>query len=322
MRKFSVIIPIYNRPDELQELFESLTHQSYTNFEIIVIEDGSMLKCDTVCEFYKDKLDIKYFYKENGGQGFARNFGFEKASGDYFVQLDSDAIVPDTYFEIVNTEIDKHGLDAYGGPDAAHASFTPTQKAINYAMTSFLTTGGTRGKSKNLGGKFHPRSFNFGLSREVWEKVGGYKITRMGEDIEFSIRIIEAGFKVELIPAAFIYHKRRTSLSQFYKQLFFFGRARVNIWRFFPKELKLVHLFPVAFTLFIWSLAFQYLMFPILFYLSFALLLIFVLANFVKASIENKSLKVGILAIPASLIQLFAYGMGFIKEMFLSSEKN
>lgn len=314
MRKYSIIIPIYNRPDELDELLESLTKQTYKNFEIIVIEDGSKLKCDQVVEKFNNTLEIKYFFKENGGQGFARNFGFEKASGDYFVQFDSDAIIPANYFEIVEKHFETEYLDAYGGPDAAHSSFTDTQKAINFAMTSVLTTGGTRGKNKNLGGKFHPRSFNFGISKAVYEKLGGYIITRMGEDIEYSIRIIEAGFKVKLIPEAFIYHKRRTSLSQFYKQLFFFGRARINIWRFFPKELKLVHFFPVAFTLFVLSIPLQYLIFKPFGILSLGILFFYLLLVFISSTFENKSILVGIKSIPASFIQLFAYGMGFLKE--------
>ena len=314
MRKYSIIIPIYNRPDELDELLDSLELQSFKNFEIIVIEDGSKLRCDKIIEKHSNALDIKYFYKENGGQGFARNYGFERASGDYFVQFDSDAIIPSDYFEKVEKYFEHEYLDAYGGPDAAHESFTDTQKAINFAMTSVLTTGGTRGKNKNLGGKFHPRSFNFGISREVYEKLGGYIITRMGEDIEYSIRIIEAGFKVKLIPEAFIYHKRRTSLKQFYKQLFFFGRARINIWRFFPKELKLVHFFPVAFTLFVLSIPVQLLVFKPLGILSLGILFLYLLSVLISSTIENKSLAVGIKSVPASFIQLFAYGMGFLKE--------
>ncbi|MCP9766966.1 glycosyltransferase [Lacihabitans sp. LS3-19] len=316
MRKYSVIIPIYNRPDELDELLESLKLQTFKNFEIIVIEDGSVNKCEHIVVKHRDFLDIKYFYKTNGGQGFARNFGFEKACGDYFVQFDSDAIIPENYFELVEIHLQSNYIDAYGGPDAAHSSFTDTQKAINFAMTSVLTTGGTRGKKKNLGGKFHPRSFNFGISRKVYETVGGYKITRMGEDIEYSIRIIEAGFNVGLIPEAFIYHKRRTSLSQFYKQLFFFGRARINIGRFFPKELKLVHFFPVAFTLFVLSIPFQFLIFKTLGLASLVILIFFLLLIFMSSTLENKSISVGLKSIPAAFIQLFAYGMGFLKEAF------
>jgi glycosyltransferase involved in cell wall biosynthesis len=322
MRKYSIIIPIYNRPDELDELLESLELQTFKNFEIIVIEDGSKLKCNEVVEKYCNSLDIKYFYKENGGQGFARNYGFERASGDYFVQFDSDAIIPSDYFEKVEKYLEHEYLDAYGGPDAAHESFSDTQKAINFAMTSILTTGGTRGKNKNLGGKFHPRSFNFGISREIYEKLGGYIITRMGEDIEYSIRIIEAGFKVKLIPEAFIYHKRRTSLKQFYKQLFFFGRARINIWRFFPKELKLVHFFPVAFTLFVLSIPVQILILEPLGKLSISVLLLYLLVVLISSTIENKSLKVGFKSVPASFIQLFAYGMGFLREAIIGKSSS
>lgn len=317
MRKYSVIIPIYNRPNELDELLESLTTQTYKNLEIIIIEDGSKLKCEEVAQKYSNQLDIKYFYKENEGQGFARNFGFEKASGDYFVQFDSDAIIPSHYFEVVETYFKTDYLDAFGGPDAAHESFTDTQKAINFAMTSILTTGGIRGKNKNLGNKFHPRSFNFGISKEVYQTLGGYVITRMGEDIEYSIRIIEAGFKVKLIPEAFIYHKRRANLSQFYKQLFFFGRARINIWRFFPKELKLVHFFPVLFTLFVLFIPFLFLIFQPIGFVSLGILFFYFVLIFMYSSFENKSIIVGVKSIPASFIQLFAYGMGFLKEAII-----
>ncbi|NBA85893.1 glycosyltransferase [Emticicia sp. CRIBPO] len=314
MRKYSVIIPVYNRPDEVRELLESLAKQTYRNFEVLIVEDGSKNTCEDVCRSFSGQLELHYFFKENSGQGFSRNYGFERAKGDYFVQLDSDAIIPETYFEAVEQRLNTDYLDAYGGPDAAHESFTPIQKAVNYAMTSVFTTGGIRGKKNNLGGQFHPRSFNFGFSREVWNKVGGYKITRMGEDIEFSIRMIEAGFKVGLIPEAFIYHKRRTSFTQFYKQLFFFGRARINISRFFPKELKIVHLFPLVFTLFVFSIPVQFFVYKPLFFLSVSVFLFYFLVIFLHSTVQNSSLKVGFLSITACFIQLFAYGCGFISE--------
>ncbi len=314
MRKYSIIIPVFNRPDEIKELLESLCGQAYKNFEVVVVEDGSDLTCEAVCQSFAGRLDIHYFYKENSGQGFSRNYGFERASGDYFVQLDSDALIPPHYFTSVENQLNTSWLDAYGGPDRAHDSFTPIQKAVNYAMTSVFTTGGIRGQKKNLGGQFHPRSFNFGFSRQVWEKVGGYKITRMGEDIEFSIRMIESGFRVGLIPEAFIYHKRRTSFGQFYRQLFFFGRARINISRFFPKELKPVHFFPMLFSLFVLSFPLQWLVFKPLFYLSAVLFLFYFLAIFLHSAWQNKSIKVALLSLPACFIQLFAYGLGFIKE--------
>ncbi|WP_337043496.1 glycosyltransferase [Emticicia sp. 17c] len=320
MRKYSVITPVYNRPDEVRELLESLTRQTYKNFEVIIIEDGSTLKCEEVCRSFERELDLKYFYKPNSGQGFSRNYGFERATGDYFVQLDSDAIIPEKYFAVVDKALKTHWLDAYGGPDAAHHSFTDIQKAINYAMTSVFTTGGIRGKKKNAGGQFHPRSFNFGISREVWEATKGYTMTRMAEDIEFSIRILEKGFKVGLIEEAFIYHKRRTDFGQFFKQLHFFGRGRINLARMFPSELKLVHFFPMLFTLGCFSIPVQYLLslvapfFYYTFLLSTGLLGLYILMIFIDASLKNKSLKVGFLSIVACFIQLFAYGIGFMQE--------
>ncbi|PLK43380.1 glycosyltransferase family 2 protein [Emticicia sp. TH156] len=320
MLRYSVITPVYNRPDEVKELLESLTRQTYKNFEVIIIEDGSTLKCEEVCRSFENRLDIQYFFKLNSGQGFSRNYGFERASGDYFVQLDSDAIIPDRYFEVVDTTLQSQWLDAYGGPDAAHESFTDVQKAINYAMTSIFTTGGIRGKKNNAGGQFHPRSFNFGISRKVWEATGGYTMTRMAEDIEFSIRIIENGFKVGLIEEAFIYHKRRTDFGQFYKQLHFFGRGRINLARMFPSELKAVHFFPAVFTLGFLSIPVQLALsfiipfFCYTFWLSAGVLLLYFLLIFIDSALKNKSLKVGLLSIIACFIQLFAYGIGFMQE--------
>jgi len=239
---FSIIIPLYNRPQEIDELLTTLTRQTYTQFEVLVIEDGSVNDAKAIVDKYANSLDVKYFFKPNEGQGFSRNYGFERAKGDFFVIFDSDCLIPEDYLEIVKDYLFEHKLDAYGGPDAAHQSFTPVQKAISYAMTSPFTTGGIRGNKKHIG-QFHPRSFNMGVSREVWEKVGGFILTRLGEDIEYSIRIHEQGFKIGLIPAARVFHKRRTSFSQFYKQLHFFGRARINIYKHFPSELKLVHFF-------------------------------------------------------------------------------
>ncbi len=244
---FSIIIPLYNRPQEIDELLNTLTQQTYMQFEVLVIEDGSVKDAKAIVEKYSNALDIHYYFKPNAGQGFARNYGFERAKGDYFMVFDSDCLIPKDYLETVRDYLFEHKLDAYGGPDAAHQSFTPVQKAISYAMTSPFTTGGIRGNAKHIG-QFHPRSFNMGVSREVWEKVGGYILTRLGEDIEYSIRIHEAGFKIGLIPAAKVYHKRRTSFAQFYKQLHFFGRARINIYKHFPAELKLMHFFPAVFT--------------------------------------------------------------------------
>ena len=314
MIRFSVIIPVFNRPDELRELLSSLREQTYTNFEVIVVEDGSKLKADGVVAEFTNQLDIRYFFKENSGQGFTRNYGFKQANGDYFVIFDSDALIPDHYFSVVNERLTTAWLDAYGGPDAAHPDFTPIQKAISYAMTSPFTTGGIRGSGKNLGGTYHPRSFNMGLSREVWETIGGYKLSRMGEDIEFAIRIIENGFKTGLIPDAFIYHKRRTSFSQFFRQLRFFGRARINISRYYPGELKLVHTFPALFTFFLFSVPIWALISPILFGIAIGIVALLAILIFIDATRKEKSLKVGLLSVEAAFVQLTGYGIGFISE--------
>lgn len=317
---FSIIIPVYNRPKEVDELLESLCKQSYTNFETLIIEDGSDKTCKNIVNSYKDRLDIRYYYKENSGQGFSRNYGFERARGDYFVVFDSDCIIPPHYFKTVNRYLQKHWVDAYGGPDRAHPDFKPIQKAISYAMTSPISTGGTRGNKKHVG-TFHPRSFNMGISREVYEQIGGYRITRMGEDIEFSIRIIESGFSTTLIENAFVYHKRRTNMIQFFKQLHFFGRARINISRFYPDEIKFIHFLPALFTLgiiFFFSLPFWY---QSLFKLLSVPFVTFLALILIHASYKNKSLNIGILSVVAVFTQLTAYGIGFLQETWTKTRK-
>ena len=312
---FSIIIPLYNRPQEIDELLATLCLQSYLQFEVLVIDDGSSVPAKEIIEGYADRLDISYYYKENAGQGFARNYGFERAKGDYFVIFDSDCLIPPDYLEIVKDYLYDHDLDAYGGPDAAHDSFTPVQKAISYGMTSVFTTGGIRGNKKHVG-QFHPRSFNMGVSRAVWEKVGGFKITRLGEDIEYSIRIHENGFRIGLIPGAKVFHKRRTSLIQFYKQIHFFGRARINIYKHFPSELKLVHFFPAVFTLGIAAVILLNIFKSPLAGLGNAFLLAYFMLIFFHSLLINKSFKVAFLSIISSFIQLTAYGLGFIQDFF------
>jgi glycosyltransferase involved in cell wall biosynthesis len=312
---FSIIIPLYNRPQEIDELLHTLTKQSYLQFEVLIIEDGSKIDAKAIVDSYSEKLDISYYYKENAGQGFARNYGFERAKGDYFVVFDSDCLIPANYLETVKNYLLEHQLDAYGGPDGAHPSFTPVQKAISYSMTSPFTTGGIRGNKKHIG-TFHPRSFNMGISREVWEKTGGFILTRLGEDIEFSIRIQSLGFKTGLIPDAVVYHKRRTDLFQFYKQLHFFGRARINIYKHFPSELKLVHFFPALFTIFLLlSLIFN-LFGSSLAELCNTLLAVYILLIFFHSWKVNKSSKVAFLSIAASFVQLTAYGLGFMQDFW------
>jgi glycosyltransferase involved in cell wall biosynthesis len=314
MRKFSIIVPVYNRPQEIDELLATLVLQTYTHFEVVVVDDGSEETCEHIVNKYMDLLKIQYHFKENSGQGFARNYGFEKATGDYFVILDSDVLVPERYLEIVNKAIEEERLDAYGGPDKEHPSFSPIQKAISYAMTSMYTTGGIRGRKKRLAA-FHPRSFNMGLNRAVYNQCFGFIITRMAEDLEFSIRIIESGFKVDLIPEAHVYHKRRTSFSQFFRQLMFFGRGRINILRYYPHALKPLHAIPALFVLalltMVVSLFFNLALSAIIF-LSIA---IYFLLIFFDAKTQSKDKKLASLSVAASFIQISAYGLGFLAEL-------
>lgn len=312
---FSIIIPLYNRPQEIKELLESLTEQTYKNFEVLVIEDGSVNDAGGIVKSFEDKLDLRYFVKQNEGQGFTRNYGFERSRGDYFVIFDSDCIIPPRYLEIVNNSLQTTWLDAYGGPDDAHESFTDVQKAISYSMTSPFTTGGIRGNKKGIG-QFHPRSFNMGVSRQVWEKAGGFIITRLGEDIEYSIRIHSMGFKIGLIPEAKVYHKRRTNFKQFYKQIHFFGRSRINIYKFFPAELKAVHFFPAVFTLcLMFAIIANIFLWPVAVLCNYGIV-VFILLIFFHSLVKNKSLKVAFLSIIAAFIQLTAYGLGFMQDFW------
>lgn len=306
--KFSVIIPVYNRPDEVDELLYSLTLQRYTDFEVIVVEDGSTIPCKEVVEKYSPLLDIRYFFKANSGPGQSRNYGAERSRGDYLIILDSDCIIPEGYFEAIVKELRTSPADAFGGPDRAHESFTRIQKAINYSMTSFFTTGGIRGGKKKMD-KFYPRSFNMGIKREVYAALGGFSAMRFGEDIDFSIRIFRKGYTCRLFPDAWVYHKRRTDLRKFFKQVHNSGIARINLYKKYPDSLKLVHLLPAVFTigvilLLAGSIFTLYALIPIAFY---------ALVVAIDASIKNRSLPIGIYSIAASFIQLIGYGTGFLR---------
>jgi glycosyltransferase involved in cell wall biosynthesis len=317
---YSIIIPVYNRPDEIAELLLSLTRQSLKKFEVIIVEDGSTETCKSEVEGFVDKLDIHYFFKENTGQGFSRNYGFDKAKGDYFMVFDSDCILPETYMQTVDEHLTKEPLDAFGGPDRAKESFTIIQKAINYSMTSIFTTGGIRGNKKHAG-TYHPRSFNMGISREVYAKTGGYITTRMGEDIEFSIRIIKEGFKVGLIEEAYVYHRRRTTLGQFYKQLHYFGRARIKISRLYANELKLVHFFPVLFLVGWLVLLITWFVNKPLFLLATGVAVLYYALIFIDSTIKTSSLPVGLVSIVAATVQLSAYAIGMVTEIFKDKPK-
>lgn len=320
---FSIVIPLYNRPQEINELLESLTRQQYAPFEVIVVEDGSFKRAKDIVLRYQDRLDVHYYEKKNEGQGFARNFGFARAKGDYFIVFDSDILVPEDYLQNVAAGIQRDGWDAFGGPDAAHPSFTSTQKAISYSMTSPFTTGGIRGNKQHVG-QFHPRSFNMGISRSVYEQTNGFKLSRRSEDIEFSIRMIAQGFRVGLIPEAFVYHKRRTTFEGFFKQTYAFGKGRIDIYKLFPRELKLVHMLPTVFVtglgglillnLIHWASRGQLPLLSVVCMLGNSFIILYTFLLFMHAWVVTKSIQVAGLAVLSAYTQLIAYGTGFINN--------
>lgn len=304
---YSIIIPVYNRPDEIDELLLSLENQTYKNFEIILVEDGSLNTCADSIDKYKSTLTIEYLYQANAGPALARNYGASKSKGNYLIFVDSDCIIPKTYLEEIEKELSNLPVDAFGGADQADKSFTKIQKAINYSMTSFFTTGGIRGGKKRLD-RFYPRSFNLGVKRNIFDAVKGFSDMRFGEDIDFSIRIISNGYTCRFFSKAWVYHKRRTNLRKFFKQVYNSGIARINLYKKFPETLKAVHLLPAAFTvgligLFTCSFLSAYTLVPVLLY---AMLI------FVDASIRTRSLYIGLLSVTTSFVQLIAYGSGFL----------
>ena len=304
---YSIIVPVYNRPDEVDELLESLTHQVFRNFEVVIVEDGSDKRCDEVCNRYKDLLPLRYYSKKNSGPGNSRNFGVDYANGDYVIILDSDVVVPPHYLSAIDEELSREQCDFFGGADAAHASFTPVQKAISYSMTSFFTTGGIRGGKKKLD-KFYPRSYNMGVRRTAYQALGGFSRMRFGEDIDFSYRLIENGYKSRLFPEAWVWHKRRTDLRKFFRQVYNSGIARINLEKRHPGTMKPVHLLPMLFTLGVLLLL---LLSPWCLW-TLTPLLAYALIICIHSSVVNKSLRVGLLSVPAAFTQLMGYGLGFI----------
>ncbi|MBF1570186.1 MAG: glycosyltransferase [Prevotella sp.] len=322
--KYSIIVPVFNRPDEVDELLESLLSQEEKDFEVIIVEDGSQVPCKEVCDKYADRLDLHYYYKENSGPGQSRNYGAERAKGDYLLILDSDVVLPKGYIRAVSEELNREPADAFGGPDCAHESFTDTQKAISYSMTSFFTTGGIRGGKKKLD-KFYPRSFNMGIRRDVYQELGGFSKMRFGEDIDFSIRIFKAGKRCRLFPEAWVWHKRRTDFRKFWKQVYNSGIARINLYKKYPDSLKLVHLLPMVFTvgttcllllilsgLFLLCIPILNIIGSLLVMIGLIPLLLYSIIICVDSTMQNNSLKIGLLSIAAAFIQLTGYGCGFI----------
>jgi glycosyltransferase involved in cell wall biosynthesis len=310
--KLSLIIPVYNRPQEVEELLESLCQQTEHNFEVILVEDGSAEKSEFLIPAFEPKLELSYYFKTNSGPGLSRNYGAQRANGDYYIFLDSDCVLPEHYIASVNKALAENAVAVFGGPDRAHANFTPIQKAINYAMTAFLTTGGIRGGKASME-KFHPRSFNMGMSKAAFAKTNGFANMRFGEDIDLSIRIVGAGFTSALFADAYVYHKRRTNFRQFFKQVYNSGIARINLHKRHPGTLKLVHFFPGFFVLgFLLALITALLGW----YWLLACYGIYFTAVFVSATISNKSLKVGLLSIVSSFVQLSSYGLGFWQSFY------
>ena len=322
--KYSIIVPVYNRPDEVDELLDSLTRQAYADYEVIIIEDGSSTPCKEVCDKYADRLPLRYFMKANSGPGQSRNYGAEHAEGDYLIILDSDVELPDGYLAAVDAELAGNPCDAFGGADASHPSFTSVQKAISYTMTSFFTTGGIRGGKKKLD-KFYPRSYNMGIRREVYAELGGFSKMRFGEDIDFSYRIVEAGYKCRLFPEAWVWHKRRTDLKKFFRQVYNSGIARINLAKRHPGTMKIVHLLPMVFTVGVIALVLMSAVGRTLMHyddvhrwywlcaLPWLPILVFSLLIFVDSAWQNKSLKIGVISIAAAFVQLMGYGCGFLE---------
>lgn len=306
--KFSVIVPVYNRVDEVEDLLASLAAQTSKNFEAVLVEDGSTEPCDAVVEKYRDKVEIQYFFKENEGRSIARNYGLERAAGDYFIFFDSDCVIPPKYFETLTKALEANPLDCFGGPDAAHESFSDTQKAINFAMTSFLTTGGIRGGKVQLE-KFVPRTFNMGYSRAVYNKVGGFR-EMFSEDIDMSTRVRQAGFSIGLIREAFVYHKRRVDLKKFFRQVHVFGMSRITLKLLYPGSMKLVHTLPALAVIIGIAMVLLGIFVSPWWFLPLG---VYLLAIFLCAWVATRSLKVAAIAVPASVIQIGGYGTGFLK---------
>ncbi|MFN0049567.1 MAG: glycosyltransferase [Cytophagales bacterium] len=313
---YSIIVPVYNRPEEIEELLKCLVNQTFTNFEVCIVESGSEIrKADEVVEKFRSLLDIQYLPTGNYGPGISRNFGMKNARGDFFVILDSDILLDVDFMQNVDAGIANEKLDCYGGPDRSHSSFTDIEKAFNYSLTSFLTTGGMRGGSKRAT-TFHPRSFNMGFSRKVYEATGGYPFGFMGEDLVLSLKIRSLGFKIGLIPDAFVYHHRKKDFKTFFRYMKFFGKSRINIMKHIPGSLKPVHLMPVAFMFFFVFSYFTVFIHPYLFISMKILLYGYLGLILLDSTRRNESFYIGILSVLATVVQFFGYGIGFLEDFW------
>ena len=306
---YSIILPTFGRPEDVTEFLTSLTKQANKNFEVIIADGSLDDSVSKVVQIFKENLPIQYFYRKGLGASESRNLACENANGEFLIFIDSDCIVPSDYLQKVDIFLKNNKVDGFGGPDAADDSFTPTQKAINYAMTSLLTSGGIRGKKKHIG-KFQLRGFNMGISKIVFNKVGGFSGMQVAEDIDISMRLHKSGFKTALIADAFVYHKRKSNFRKFYKQLFMHGKGRIDLHIRHGNALRLIHLIPTFFVFFIVFGVFTILLSKIIFLIYISFLLLFTLLLLFDGTIKNKSCLIGILCVFASYLQLIAYGLG------------
>lgn len=304
---FSIIIPVYNRPDEIADLLASLAAQTDKGFQTVIVEDGSTVRCEEQCRIWQRQANVKYYYKDNEGRSIARNYGIDRADGDFFVFVDSDCILPPVYIESLRHSLAESPADCFGGPDAAHDSFTDTQKAINYAMTSFLTTGGIRGGKISME-KFTPRTFNMGFSRKVYEKTGGFR-EMFSEDIDMSTRIRIDGFRIMLYPDVAVFHKRRVDFRKFWRQVHVFGMSRITLKLLYPGSMKAVHCLPALFVIGVAA------MIVCSFFCKWALtpLLVYIFALWIWGMISTGSVRIGTMGVGAAMVQLTGYGTGFIR---------
>lgn len=319
MSVFSIIIPVFNRPEELDELLESLTHQSYKDFEVLVVEDGSTQTSKPIVQNYAALMSVRYLEKENTGQGFSRNYASKVANGEWLVFFDSDCVIPPDYLHNLAQLTKAETMDAFCGPDAARADFSPLQKAISYAMTAMLTTGGIRGKSQKVDRDVHLRSYNLVIKKDVFETLEGFAKTNMGEDMELSHRFKKMGFKATVSDDLIIYHKRRNTIASFYRQVFSFGRTRVQLSKRYGIPIKLPHLFPSLFSIGFFFSLLGFIHFY-LFQISLALFISYFLLIGIDASVRTKSIRVGALSVVTACVQHVGYGSGFLKELFFPSK--
>lgn len=308
----SIVVPVYNRPDETDALLGSIARQAENglDYEVIIVEDGSSLTSQAECEKWSATLPVRYFYTENSGPGDSRNYGMEHARGDYFVILDSDVLLPENYFQTLERLLSRRNpADAFAGPDRAHRSFTDVQKAINYAMTSFLTTGGLRGGSKaNISGRRQLRSYNMVISAEAFLRAGGFAHQRVGEDIEYTQRLWRNDLTTAWYPELYVYHKRRDTLGQFFRQTMAFGRARPILNRMFPGTARLTYMFPSFFLVFLLVSLVGGMFAPVI----LLPLGVYLAAILLSSWAQNRSLRVGLLSVAAAVVQFTGYGWGFL----------